>query len=345
MNKHKFTFSIKIETLLGIGGIVLLAWMIHKIGLPLLIENLKNFGLAPMVFLILFYTISQILFCLAWFVILKSLNTKVGFWETFLIYSAGDALNMTVPSGNLAGEPVKVLLFKDKIPSTQAISSVTIYKFADFISLTLFLAAGWLFHFFFYSLPMSWNVAAGVMIFGMAILSSLLFILQKKGFYHPTGKWLSKISILEKWIVGKLESAHLIDQDIRNFYLEHPVKFFQSILFNFLAWFGGVIEILLFMRFLGLESSFAAALTIETFSLFINNLAFFVPARLGVGEGGRVLLFIALGYPPSSGMSYGIIRRIRETVWVGFGLGVLLIRKKKLKPNHSLIDTSNSNIS
>ncbi|MBI2118706.1 MAG: flippase-like domain-containing protein [Elusimicrobia bacterium] len=335
MNKQPFTFSLKIETLLGIGGIILLGWMIHKIGLPLLIENLKNFGLLPMVFLILFYTLAQIFFCLAWFVILKNINTKAGFWETFLVYAAGDALNMTVPSGNLAGEPVKVMLFKDKIPSTQMISSVTIYKFWDFISLTLFLLAGWLFHFFFYSLPLSWNIAAGIMIFGMTLVSLLLFVLQKKGLYLPTGKWLSKIALLESWIVGKLESAHLIDQDIRNFYIVHPIKFFQSILFNFLAWFGGVIEIMLFMKFLGLETSFQAAFTIETFSLFINNLAFFVPARLGVGEGGRVLLFITLGYPPSSGMSYGIIRRIRETVWIGFGLGVLLIRKRKLKPEHS----------
>jgi hypothetical protein len=78
----------------------------------------------------------------------------------------------------------------------------------------------------------------------------------------------------------------------------------------------------------GLPASIQAALTIETFSLFINNLIFFVPARIGVGEGGRVLLFSALGYSAQAGLSYGIIRRVRESVWIGLGLLVLLIFKR-----------------
>lgn len=325
MQKRQSLFFRYIELILGLGGLILLVWMIQKIGVPKLKEHLLNFGLGPTLFLILFYTLAQFSFCAAWFVLL---NGRLSFRETFLVYCAGDALNMTVPSANLAGEPVKVMLVRDKISFEFAMSSVTVYKFADFLSLTLFLLVGWLNHFFFFSLPLSWNIGAGIVAGGMAIFCILLYYLQKRGIYQPAGQWLEKVG-LGKWILAKLESAHLIDSEILTFYQNHSSKFFLSVFYNFLAWFGGVIEIVFFMMISGLPVSFAAAMTIETFSLFINNVIFFVPARLGVGEGGRVLLFLTLGYSPADGMSYGIIRRIRELVWVAFGILILLLRKKK----------------
>lgn len=331
MDKSKSVWFRAIEFLLGAGGVILLVWMMQKIGFATLKQNLFSFGISPTLFLILIYSLAQFAFCAGWFVLLNIKEKTLTFWETFLAYAAGDALNMTVPSANLAGEPVKVMLIRDKISFESAISSVTVYKYSDFVSLTLFLLVGWLSQFGFYSLPLSWNIGAGIVAGGMSIFCIFLYILQHRGIYHPTGRLLSKIGFA-KWIVNKLESAHLIDKEILNFYQTHPSKFFLSLFFNFFAWFGGVIEIVLFMAISGVPVSFAAALTIETFSLFINNVIFFVPARLGVGEGGRVLLFMTLGYPPSIGMTYGIIRRIRESVWIAFGVAILLFRKKVSKP-------------
>src|SRR3989338_4725808 len=305
-----------IHILLGIAGFTLLAWMVHAIGFSVVKDNLLHFGFGPTLLLITIYTLAQISFCAAWFFVLGEGQKKLGFWRTFLAYAAGDALNMTVPSGNLAGEPVKVMLVKDRLGTESAVTSVPVYKLPDFLSLTIFLLAGWLFHFFFYSMPAFWNIGAGLIIFGMTIASLLLFFLQRKGFYLPLGKFMNKIG-LEKWIEDKLHSAHVVDEGVRKFYEHHRRSFAVSVFFNFLAWFGGVVEIMIFMSFMGLPISFPAAITIETFSLFVNNISFFVPARIGVGEGARTLLFTTLGYARDAGLSYGIIRRIREIAWVG----------------------------
>lgn len=331
MQKSQTSFFRWAELFLGMGGVLLLIWIIHKIGFPNLRESLVHFGVARSFFLVLLYALAQFSFCAAWHVLL---NDRLSFFETFLAYSAGDALNMTIPSANLAGEPVKVMLIRDKISFEFAMSSVTVYKFSDLLSLTLFLLVGWVNHFWFYALPISWNIGAGIVVAGMGFLSLLLYSLQKQGIYRPTGKWFEKIG-LGKWIVNRLASAHLIDREIATFYQNQTRKFLLSLFFNFLAWFGGVIEIVIFMVMSGLPVSFAAALTIETFSLFINNVIFFVPARLGVGEGGRVLLFLTLGYSATAGISYGIIRRIRELAWIAFGIVVLLFRKRFI--NHSEI--------
>lgn len=331
MRKTAGFFLRWLEVFLGLGGLALLFWMIQKIGFDTILQSLSRFGLLPALFLIALYTLAQLCFCGAWHVLLQDGPGKtLKFWEIFLVYSAGDALNMTVPSGNLAGEPVKVMMIRDKVSLQTALTSVTVYKYSDILSMTLFLTLGWLNHFAFYKLPLSWNVGAGVVAGGMSALCVLLYFLQHRGIYRPAGEWLGKIG-LGKWLEKKLESAPLLDSEIAAFYREHPYRFAASVFLNFLAWFGGVIEIVIFMKVSGIPVSFAAALTIETFSLFINNVIFFVPARLGVGEGGRVLLFLTLGYSPHAGMSYGILRRIRELAWIGLGFLILTLRKNLVK--------------
>src|SRR3989338_9193856 len=207
-----------VNVFLGACGLGLLVWMIDKIGFSVLKNSLLDFGFGPAFLLIAIYTLAQLCFCAAWYVVLDDPQKNLSFGRTFLAYAAGDALNMTIPSGNLAGEPVKVLLVRDKIPVESAVSSVTVYKFADFLSMTLFLLFGWLAHFLFFSLPISWNLGAGIVILGMSAMSGLIFLLQKRGFYHPAGRWLQRIGPLEDWIEKKLESAHLVDKSLRDFY-------------------------------------------------------------------------------------------------------------------------------
>lgn len=335
MNKIKSFIFQWIEVLLGIGGAILLAWTIQKIGYSALKENLVHFGAMPALFLIVLYSLAQFCFTAAWLWVIEDPEKKLGFWKLFPSYLAGDALNMTIPSGNLAGEPVKILLIRDWIAVSSAIASVTIYKLADFFSMTLFLLIGWLVHFGFFSLPLAWQIGGGIVAGGMLAVCLLLYLLQARGFYHPASRWLEKIG-LGHWIIGKLEAAQFIDETIQDYFQNQKSKFFVSTFFNFLAWFGGVLEIMVFQSLFGLPVSFASALTIETFSLFINNVTFFVPARLGVIEGGRILLFSALGYPTSAGLTYSIIRRIRELVWISGGLMILFIKKRtspKMVPN------------
>src|SRR3989344_6921452 len=98
------------EVVLGAVGLALLIWMVDQIGFSALKENLMNFGPGPALFLIGLYGLAQVCFAMAWFVLLEGRGMeRLTFWEIFLAYTAGDAVNMTVPSGNIAGEPVKVM--------------------------------------------------------------------------------------------------------------------------------------------------------------------------------------------------------------------------------------------
>jgi hypothetical protein len=65
------------------------------------------------------------------------------------------------------------------------------------------------------------------------------------------------------------------------------------------------------------------ALALETGSVLIDGILFFVPAKMGTQEGGKVLLFATLGLDPARGLTVGVVRRIRELAYAGLGLLVL----------------------
>jgi hypothetical protein len=65
------------------------------------------------------------------------------------------------------------------------------------------------------------------------------------------------------------------------------------------------------------------ALALETGSVLIDGLLFFVPGKVGTQEGGKVLLFAVLGLDPARGLTVGVVRRIRELTYAGLGLAAL----------------------
>ena len=66
--------------------------------------------------------------------------------------------------------------------------------------------------------------------------------------------------------------------------------------------------------------SWRTALAVETGAVLLDGILFFVPAKVGTQEGGKVVLFAALGLDPARGLTVGIVRRIRELVYAGVGL-------------------------
>jgi hypothetical protein len=96
------------------------------------------------------------------------------------------------------------------------------------------------------------------------------------------------------------------------------------------GWAVGIIEIYLILWLLGLPVSVHRALTIEVFSVALDGMLFFVPAKVGTQEGGKVLIFALLGLDPAKGLALGILRRIRELTWAL--IGMLLLSRQQLSP-------------
>jgi hypothetical protein len=100
----------------------------------------------------------------------------------------------------------------------------------------------------------------------------------------------------------------------------------------FVGWALGAVEIYLILWILGVPITAHRALTIEALSVAIDGLLFFVPAKVGTQEGGKVLIFTILGLDPAKGLALGILRHIRELTWAMIGLLILSRQQLRSRP-------------
>lgn len=66
-------------------------------------------------------------------------------------------------------------------------------------------------------------------------------------------------------------------------------------------------------------------------AVLVEGALFFVPARVGVQEGGLYAIFLALGLDPVAGFSLGIVRRLRELTWGLAGPAILAFVRRRSK--------------
>src|SRR5262249_37638429 len=86
------------------------------------------------------------------------------------------------------------------------------------------------------------------------------------------------------------------------------------------GWAVGAAEIYLILHWVGGAVEWPTALALETGSVLLDGMLFFVPAKVGTQEGGKVVLFAALGLDPARGLTVGVVRRIRELTYAALGL-------------------------
>jgi hypothetical protein len=307
--------------LTGLGGVILLGLLI-ALGLGEVLNHLRKIGLGW--FAILGQEILPILANTAgWNYAFAPDQRAVKFWDLLKMRLAGDALNYLVPSATVGGEIWRINSLRRETSATVGAASVTLSKFNQFVGQALFIAAGLLLAAPYAPLrpdlvPWLWVVLAACLVF-----LGLVFFGLRRGLFARVA------ACARTWLPARLgaylPAPHLAELDgyISSYLSGQQAAFWTSIGFFALAWGLGSVEVALIFYFLGLPINAATAVTVETLSVFIDLAMFFMPAKLGTQEGGKVLIFMSLGLPPVAGLSFGLIRRMRELTWAGLGLGCL----------------------
>ena len=232
---------------------------------------------------------------------------------------AGEAFNLTTPTASVGGEAVKVWLVRRYVSYDESFPSVIVAKTTITIAQGLLLLVGlscaWLL------LPhdsqvlraMGWLLVVEVLAVAMFVLAQVSGALGGGGRALARVPWLARVSAR----LGR------VGDSLAQFYRTEPARLTLSILFHFLGWLAGALEAWLILNLLGVEVSLVTATVIEAFSTGIRFATFMVPSSLGVLEGGLVAVFAALGLGASLGMSFSLVRRLREATWIGVGFVAL----------------------
>ncbi|MEW6439603.1 MAG: lysylphosphatidylglycerol synthase transmembrane domain-containing protein [bacterium] len=304
-------------------GLALFAGLVYWVHATPVLEHLRRVG--PWILpVILFYGIGQFFFILAWRVLLDEHGRAAGLWKISRAYLAGDAVNYVVVSGSLAGEPMKAHLLRDKVPFVEGLSSVTVNKLSESISMIAFQATGIVLAISYRLL--SREMALGsVLVFVLMSTGILLFLWrQKKGLFAWMFRGLGRVGIARSFFEKMTLKAERLDDRISVFHANGGNRFRLSLLLNFCGWMIGAVEGFFLLVLLGVPATLPKVWAIEAITVLANNLFFFIPARLGGSDGGKVLVFLAMGMSSALGLSFGLLRRAREIVYVAIGFVFLV---------------------
>jgi putative membrane protein len=306
--------------LLGMG---LLAFIVTRVDLATVGMYMGEMGWAfPLIFVP--YIVVYLCDTLGWKFAFGPATT-IPFHTLFLTRMAGESINNLTPFAYLGGEPVKAhLLTRFHIPMVEGMAAAIMAKLLMSIAQFAFVVLGGI-------LAMSHLVARPdvlwtlvvVVLTGGVVLGALICGLQRGLFtqiYRLLDRWNLTPSVMERW---RHHLRHL-DETIVQFYRRHPRYLALSLLWHFIGWMVGSLEVLALFYAVDLPIQLSEALAIEALASVAKGVAFFIPGSLGVQEGGNVLIIALFGFPSSLGLTFSLVRRMRELLWISMGLLVLL---------------------
>ncbi|MBX3028396.1 flippase-like domain-containing protein [bacterium] len=244
----------------------------------------------------------------------------------------GEAINNLTPTATIGGEVVRARMLEGRCDPHTVWASVAVAKLSQTAAQMLFVFIGLIALVRDVALPTGFR--DGLYIGMGAITTGLLLgiALQRRGLFGTAARLAARLGVR----VPASLHAHLaaLDGEIARLY-QAPWAFAASVAGFFGGWCMGAVEVYIIMTCLQLAPTWELACTVEVLSVAIDALFFFVPAKAGVQEGGKALIFSLLGLDPAKGLVLGIVRRLRELTWSSVGLVVLARHQARKRATRS----------
>lgn len=247
-----------------------------------------------------------------------------GLRALFGAYLAGYAFGLLTPTAAVGGDVVRASLLPRGVPAAEAAASVAADRLACSLSDALLGLAGVAILLALGPLATWHRVAlvAATALLGFGIGG--FFLLQRSG-------WLAT-RISAHPVVGRLGGGRLaerlsragvdLDFRLRSLHLDRPEAFRGAFLRNLAASAVGGLQVAVFLAWQGEPRVAAAAAQLFLVGLALDMFAFFIPARLGIQEGSRMLGASVAGLDPALGLLLSLLLRAEQLLWAGIGLAV-----------------------
>jgi uncharacterized protein (TIRG00374 family) len=311
----------RVLLLIGICTFFLIVW---HIGPGRIYDAAAQLGPAALFVLLIPSTIMYIIEAYAWKITLGPSAKHIPFWRVLAIKTAGEVVNMTTPVGYVAGEPLKAyLLTKHHVPMVEGLASVVIAKTTKTIAEVLFILLGVMLAFWTLDDESSaeQKVFTSLLSVGLLLFGIIVFIaVQRKGLFTLLLGVLRKVGLKIAYLEAREGKLRSLDRTILEYYSHNrPVVFASTGLF-FLSWMAEAVEVYIVISYLGGPAVALTAISIAALSAFIKGGTFFIPGSLGAQDVGNLFLLKDFGYSDVAGITFALVRRYRELVWIGLGL-------------------------
>jgi len=318
------------RALLTCSGLLLLIYLISRVGVAAVLTQLSRFG--PWFLVIVGLGFAWLfLQAWAWHAIQRAHFRPVPLGRLFLVKIISDALNTLLPSANVGGDAARAFLIRGHVPLKEGLPGIIVDKTVEAFASALFLASGFLLSLLLLDLPNWMTVAAAVCLLVTGIGVVLLVTVQRKGALWTLNGVAKIFPRAGRFAAGRERHIRDLDANLRVLHGGLGGWTVAATALHFAARVLGAVEVLVIMNVLGAALSALQALFISTGVTLINTAFFIVPGQFGVAESAHVLAVQTLGYSAALGLSLGIIRRIRKLATATVGL-ILYAAQKPARP-------------
>ena len=305
-------------------GVLTLIGLVWHIGPSRILDAATVLGPASLLVILLPSLLMYVLEALGWRITLGRHASSVAFWRLFVIRTAGEVVNMTTPTAYVGGEPLKAYLLKRRgVPMVDGLASVVIAKTTMTIAEVLFILLGIAIAFGVLGASGSSHmpVLAATLSVGVLLVGTAAFVaIQRRGLFTSLLAALRRCRIRIRFLEDREDKLQALDRTILDFYTRDQRAFFLSTGTFFFGWLAEALEVYAILYYLGPPADLLTAFAIGALSAFIKGGTFFIPGSLGAQDGGNLLLLVAFGYTELTGITFALVRRLRELVWIGIGL-------------------------
>lgn len=308
-------------------GLALLVYVINRVGVQPIFDALLRIGLGFFVLL----AISggrHALRTLAMRAAVAPEHRRFSFRHALAVRLGGEAISFLTFTGPILGEATKVALLKKRVPLVYGVSALVVDNIIYNLSVVFFILSGAVVMFLSYDLP---SVVRYVLL-GIAAVSVLAVALTAWAVSRRVMllTWvidtLGRFGIHPKALTSRRDHIQDLESHVYDFYSHRPGAFFAMIGFNLLAHATSVLEVFLTLRMLGYSPAVHGAYVIESLTKVINFVFGFVPATIGVYEGGTEIILRTLGYANATGLTLALVRKAGTLFWTVIGLIILAWR-------------------
>lgn len=134
------------------------------------------------------------------------------------------------------------------------------------------------------------------------------------------------IAALHEWLARREQAFTATDGALASFFRADARRTLVPAFWFGVGWLLESVETFLILRVLGVEVDLLTIASFEVVLSLVRNVAFFVPAGLGVQDLGYVACLTALGVPDpaNTGAAFVLLKRAKELFWIVVGYGFLI---------------------
>ena len=256
---------------------------------------------------------------------------QVGFGRLLRIRLAAEAFSYLTISG-VAGEPLKVVLLADRIPTREATAAVALERIAYIVCTTIIVGIGSVVAIVTQPLSPIWlKIFGGFAIGSGALAAGIALILIRRDSYI-----LSALRAADRAAgthFGSGRTARFVadvGRQLGDLVSGNRARLVVLMTASIIAYGCMSAEAWLILTAVGVPISFTGALAVETFSRVASFASAFIPASIGALEASSLAAAAAVG-ATGAGAPLALARRLRGLFWAGVGLAIY---PRGLRPVH-----------